>query len=299
MSARRRVQVEQAARHDGTGGGVLDVVRLLGRAVVPHRHVVRGQRSDGEVGEFARGVPELLVPGPPVHRGEAVDAPGLSARPAGGGAVALHGIGADGGAGVRVEVEHVRGGSVRAGEDALRGPRVLDGDVQVGVVAGLPARERQQIEVHHRVHDDAARVGAIRQRAPGPDELAARVVPLDQGVGGPYRARTPFVVAGQAPGGDPGGVEEEPEVVRARVRLPGGEVPGRLDRPGAEGVVLAVQPGHPQRSGPEAAHPVPVARVRPLLELGPDREARHTGGDGTDLLHGVVRRRAECPQGRP
>ncbi len=113
-TTRNTRKIQQTASHHSSGRSVLDVMRCLWGAVVPDRHMVGCEYAQREVGEFPGGGQEFRVAGPPVHGGEAVDSPGLTARPTRGGAVTLHGVRPDRCPGDRVKIEDMRSRAVRS-----------------------------------------------------------------------------------------------------------------------------------------------------------------------------------------
>ena len=269
--------------------------RLVRHVEVPVRDVVRRKVLHEPVGRAAGGVEEPRILGVAVGGGEAVDGPGLPARPGRVGRVALLGEVVQQRAGVLVVAgEHVRA-AVGTDQIPQRPLGVVLRHLRVpGVAAVLPGPEHQ-FHVHHRVDVDPV-LRPIVSRVPHPEHPDVRVVPTSNGVGGVQHDLLVGRVTGQLVA-DAEGVEDlEAEVgavVRRLGRQPG--LPGL--RPLPPGRVAGALVGPPQRGGVEAGGPVVRTHDEPgAVGFRPNRVGRwvERGVRRQQSPFGVVEHGARC-----
>src|SRR5919199_2253237 len=205
-------ELEQSARRDGRGGALVGI-GWVGLLPVVGRDAVLGCARDIEVGAALRSVEEAPVARETIGGAEAVEGPGLPARPRGIAAPALvRGLAQER---ARVEVEDALVGraAIAAHQEAARGQAVLHrGAPQAGVGCLLGGVE-DDADVHHDVDEGALRRDEGAQIAPSLVETQRhRLARLDyNGVDG--------VIACEIVPALPRGPEEEAQVVHAAIRF--------------------------------------------------------------------------------
>ena len=197
------------------------------------------------------------ITGLAVHHREAVQAPGLAAGPCGIVAVALLGLLPDDLARLSVIVDDVPGAVVRAVVVADRGVGMRARHIHEFRVSGQGGGHRQQLQVHHVVHDHDEIAVLLRLRIPGARAADRGVETHREGIAGVDDHLPVVVAAGQAPAVAVAAVDHETDVVVGLVVLLGSHAFRHPLRGGAQRFVAAVFVEIPERSREEACHPVP------------------------------------------
>ena len=205
---------------------------------------------------------------------EAMDQPGLAARPAGLVGIALMGLAAQRPAAGDVEDEGVKGGVVGPDDMVERGLRMGIGRLAEIRPAGLAIGPIEQSEILHGVGDDPA-IGELGLHALGMDVFG--VPGLDIAPVGPVAAnqlprrgerhlmRLP--VSRHQPFGDAAQRELEAEIVVLRVLIveDAAEYRPPRPRPVEEGRIPGQLQRQPELPGLEADHPVVGAAIDPAV----------------------------------
>ena len=252
--------LQQAAGHDGRGGGVAWLLGAAGEGHIPVRDQVLGQALQIVGQHAAEGVQILGASGVAVADGRAVDAPRLTAGPAGVILIALTGRAAHRAAGHGVHEEGVVGRAVRADGVGQTGRDMLVRQIGVVGVAGGLAGPVEQRHVQQAVDDVAVVVGSA-ERAPRLKELALLLKAGAELVGSQDSGLSPLLTASQLVGGDTGRAVQEAHVVVVDLDLVLNAVEEAVHE-GQRGIFERLVAGaliaQPDLTGPEAAGPLVV-----------------------------------------
>ena len=250
---------QQAAGHDGRGGGIPGFAAFRGKEHIPAGDHILRQAGKEKFQRLAEHIQKLFVVGVGVANGAAVHAPRLSPRPEAVVLIALTGAAALGGA-VRVHKEGVVGAAVRPEGVCQRGGGVGGGDLAVVVAAGHLRCPVQQRHVEHAVNDIAVVVGVIHS-APCLQEAAAGLVAGQQLVGGGNGGIFALFAAHQLPRCHAGGAVQKAHIVVVHLHLAGNAVRKAVhlnEGGGLEFFVPGGLVGQPDLTGPKAAGPLVI-----------------------------------------
>ena len=273
---RERLELEERARGDRRGG---DVALLADEREVPVGDAVRGEVRLVE--PVVRRLHRALEVAPharlAVHHREAVDAPGVSARPGALHVAALARVVGAHAAGDGIVVEDVVGAAVRTVVVRVRDVGLAARDLVRLRVAAVLRVPLEELEVHHVVDDhDVLRAevaAALLGRVPAADEAELVVVARAERGGRVVQELGVALVAGEAQAVAGRAVGAEAHVVVARVVAQGLDQAFRVgDGLLLPEIVLRVLVEVPERAGEEAAAPVLGLDHDKLAVLEPLRE---------------------------
>ena len=250
---------QQAAGHDGCGGGIPRLAAFRRKDHIPAGNQILRQAGKVERQRLAEHLQKRFIVGIGVSDGAAVHAPRLSPRPEAVVLIALTGAAALGGA-VRVHKEGVVGAAVRPEGVCQRGGGVGGGNFAVVAIAGSLAGPVEQRHVQHTI-DNVAVVAGVVHGAPCLQKLSAGLVTGQQLVGGGNGGFFAGLAAHQLPRRHAGGAVQKAHVVVVHLHLAGNAVRKAVhlnEGGGLEFFVPGGLVGQPDLTGPEAAGPLVI-----------------------------------------